>query len=116
MQARSKTVRRSKARFARRITHVVNFAAESHNDRSLLDPGAFIQTDVFGVFVLLEAVRRHGVERLVHVSTDEVYGSIDAGQFTEQSPLEPNTPTARVRPEAISSAARFECRSMRRSS
>lgn len=74
------------------ITHVVNFAAESHNDRSLLDPGAFIQTDVFGVFVLLEAVRRHGVERLVHVSTDEVYGSIDDGQFTEQSPLEPNTP------------------------
>lgn len=74
------------------ITDVVNFAAESHNDRSLLDPGAFIQTDVFGVFVLLEAVKRHGVERFVHVSTDEVYGSIDAGQFTEQSPIEPNTP------------------------
>ena len=53
---------------------VVNFAAESHVDRSLMDPGAFIQTDVYGVFVLLEAARRQGVERFLHVSTDEVYG------------------------------------------
>jgi dTDP-glucose 4,6-dehydratase len=53
---------------------VVNFAAETHVDRSLLDAGAFIQTDVHGVFVLLEAARRQGVERFLHISTDEVYG------------------------------------------
>ncbi len=53
---------------------VVNFAAESHVDRSLMDPGAFIQTDVYGVFVLLDAARRQGIERFLHVSTDEVYG------------------------------------------
>lgn len=75
-----------------KIDFVVNFAAESHNDRSLLEPGSFIQTDVYGVFILLDAVKRHGVERVCHISTDEVYGTIDDGQFTEQSPLEPNTP------------------------
>ncbi|MBI1755655.1 MAG: dTDP-glucose 4,6-dehydratase [Fimbriimonas ginsengisoli] len=77
---------------AKKITHIVNFAAETHNDRSLLESGSFIQTDVFGVHVLLEATRKFGLERLVHVSTDEVYGSIAEGRFTEQSPLEPNTP------------------------
>lgn len=74
------------------ITHLVNFAAESHNDRSLLESGSFIQTDVYGVHVLLEAVRDLRLQRFVHVSTDEVYGSIGTGAFTEQSPLEPNTP------------------------
>lgn len=74
------------------ITHIVNFAAESHNDRSLLDSGSFIQTDVYGVHVLLEATRRFGLERLLHVSTDEVYGSIAEGHFTESSPIMPNTP------------------------
>ncbi len=74
------------------VTHIVNFAAESHNDRSILDPGSFIQTDVHGVFVLLDAARRHGIERMLHVSTDEVYGTIDQGSFTEKSPIEPNTP------------------------
>src|SRR5579872_5375182 len=53
---------------AERPDFVVNFAAESHNDRSILDPGSFIQTDVYGVFVLLDAIRRHGVERFLHVS------------------------------------------------
>ncbi|HLK59868.1 MAG TPA: dTDP-glucose 4,6-dehydratase [Chthonomonadaceae bacterium] len=77
---------------AEKVDFVVNFAAESHNDRSILDPGSFIQTDVYGVFVLLDAVRNHNLERLLHVSTDEVYGTIDHGQFTEQHPLEPNTP------------------------
>jgi len=77
---------------AERPTHVVNFAAETHNDRSLLDPGSFILTDVFGVHVLLEACNRFGVERVLHVSTDEVYGSIPEGSFTEESPLQPNTP------------------------
>jgi dTDP-glucose 4,6-dehydratase len=77
---------------AEKIDCIVNFAAESHNDRSILDPGSFIQTDVYGVFVLLDATRRHNVDRMLHVSTDEVYGTIDDGQFTEQSPIEPNTP------------------------
>jgi dTDP-glucose 4,6-dehydratase len=74
------------------ITHIVNFAAESHNDRAMLEAGSFIQTDVYGVYVLLEAARKFKIERLLHVSTDEVYGSIDVGEFTESSPIEPNTP------------------------
>lgn len=74
------------------ITHIVNFAAETHNDRSILDPGSFILTDVFGAFTLCEATRKFGLEKLVHVSTDEVYGSIAEGSFTESSPIEPNTP------------------------
>jgi dTDP-glucose 4,6-dehydratase len=77
---------------AEKVDFIVNFAAESHNDRSILDPGSFIQTDVYGVFVLLDATRRHQVERMLHVSTDEVYGTIASGRFTEQSPIEPNTP------------------------
>lgn len=77
---------------AEKPDYVVNFAAESHNDRSLLESGSFIQTDVAGVHTLLEATREHGVERMLHVSTDEVYGSIDEGKFYENSPIEPNTP------------------------
>jgi dTDP-glucose 4,6-dehydratase len=75
-----------------RITRVVNFAAESHNDRSMLDPTGLIAANVTGVSVLLEAAARHGVERFVHVSTDEVYGQIPAGLFTEDDPLLPRTP------------------------
>jgi dTDP-glucose 4,6-dehydratase len=71
---------------------IVNFAAESHVDRSIEAPGHFIQTDVYGTYVLLEEARRAGVERYLQVSTDEVYGSIDEGSFTEQSPLEPSSP------------------------
>lgn len=74
------------------ITHILNFAAESHNDRSLLASGGFIQSNTFGVHVLLEATRKHGLERMLHVSTDEVYGSIAEGEFTEESPFRPNTP------------------------
>jgi dTDP-glucose 4,6-dehydratase len=70
---------------------VVNFAAESHVDRSIEDPGAFIQTDVFGTYVLLEAARDAGIRHL-QISTDEVYGSIDEGTFTEKSPLDPSSP------------------------
>ncbi len=77
-----------------KVTHVVNFAAESHNDRSLQDNGAFVHTNTFGVQVLLDQARRHGVEKVVQVSTDEVYGSIAEGDFTEDSPLRPNTPYA----------------------
>jgi dTDP-glucose 4,6-dehydratase len=70
---------------------VVNFAAESHVDRSIEDPGAFIQTDVYGTYVLLEAARDAGIRHL-QISTDEVYGSIAEGSFTETSPIEPSSP------------------------
>jgi dTDP-glucose 4,6-dehydratase len=70
---------------------IVNFAAETHVDRSIEAPGEFIQTDVYGTFVLLEAAREAGV-RFVQISTDEVYGSIDDGSFTESSPLDPSSP------------------------
>ena len=70
---------------------LVNFAAESHVDRSIEEPGEFIKTDVFGTFVLLEAAREAGIRHL-QVSTDEVYGSIDSGSFTESSPLDPSSP------------------------
>ncbi len=71
---------------------VVNFAAETHVDRSLLGAGHFIQTDCHGVWVLLEEARRLAVERFVQISTDEVYGSIEQGSFTEESPLKPRNP------------------------
>ena len=71
---------------------VVNFAAESHVDRSIEEPGHFIQTDVFGTYVLLDEARRAGVERYLQVSTDEVYGSIEEGSFTERSPIAPSSP------------------------
>jgi dTDP-glucose 4,6-dehydratase len=70
---------------------IVNFAAESHVDRSIHSPGEFIQTDVFGAFVLLEAARTAGIRHL-QVSTDEVYGSIESGSFDEGSRIEPSSP------------------------
>jgi len=73
---------------------VVNFAAETHVDRSLLGDASFIETDVRGVFVLLEEARRRGVRRFIQISTDEVYGSIAKGSFTEESPLNPRNPYA----------------------
>ena len=72
---------------------VVNFAAETHVDRSIDAPGDFINTDVFGTYVLLEASRDAGVRHL-QVSTDEVYGDIDEGTATETSPIEPSSPYA----------------------
>lgn len=71
---------------------VVNFAAESHVDRSIGRPDDFIRTDVFGAFVLLEAARKHGVEKFIQISTDEVYGSIEQGSFKETDPLMPSSP------------------------
>jgi dTDP-glucose 4,6-dehydratase len=73
---------------------VINFAAESHVDRSILDPSIFIETNVKGVQRLLEVARKTTVKRFVHISTDEVYGSIANGSWTESSPLEPNSPYA----------------------
>ena len=71
---------------------VVNFAAESHVDRSIGSPDDFIRTDVYGAFVLLEAAREYGVEKFVQISTDEVYGSIIDGSFKETDILEPSSP------------------------
>jgi len=71
---------------------IVNFAAESHVDRSIADQEAFARTHVIGTGVLLEAARELGVDRYVQVSTDEVYGSIADGSFTEDSPLQPSSP------------------------
>ena len=73
---------------------VVNFAAETHVDRSLLGDASFIETDVRGVFVLLEEAKRRGVSKFIQISTDEVYGTIAAGSFTEESPLNPRNPYA----------------------
>jgi dTDP-glucose 4,6-dehydratase len=70
---------------------IVNFAAETHVDRSISGPAAFVDTNGRGTYVLLEAARERGI-RLVQVSTDEVYGSIEDGTFTERSPLEPSSP------------------------
>jgi dTDP-glucose 4,6-dehydratase len=73
---------------------VVNFAAETHVDRSIETPGEFIQTDVYGVFVLCEEARRRKVRRFVQVSTDEVYGEVLEGHATEEWPLHPRSPYA----------------------
>ncbi len=71
---------------------VVNFAAESHVDRSITGAAGFVLTNVLGAQQVFEAALRHGVRRVVHVSTDEVYGSIDEGSWTEDHLLEPNSP------------------------
>jgi dTDP-glucose 4,6-dehydratase len=71
---------------------IINFAAESHVDRSILDATPFIETNVKGTLVLLEGVRKYNVQRFLQVSTDEVYGSVEKGSFTELSPLSPNSP------------------------
>lgn len=73
------------------VDAVVNFAAESHVDRSLFGPEEFINTNVLGASYVLESVKKHK-KRLVHVSTDEVYGSIETGMFNETMPLHPNNP------------------------
>jgi dTDP-glucose 4,6-dehydratase len=72
---------------------IINFAAESHVDRSINSPQNFIHTNVVGTSILLQAARKFGVQRFIQVSTDEVYGSLgESGQFTEQSPLRPSSP------------------------
>ena len=71
---------------------IVNFAAETHVDRSISGPEAFIDTNVRGTMVLLEAARTRSIARYLQVSTDEVYGSIEEGSFTESSPLQPSSP------------------------
>ena len=71
--------------------YVINFAAESHVDRSIDDPEIFIKSNVLGTQVLLNAAKEFGVEKYIQISTDEVYGSLgETGYFTEDSPLQPN--------------------------
>ena len=77
---------------SRNINAIINFAAESHVDRSIEDPGVFIQTDIYGTYVLLEAVKKYDSKIFLQISTDEVYGSIENGSFKEDDPLKPNSP------------------------
>ncbi len=79
---------------------VVNFAAETHVDRSIADPTAFLDSNVNGAVTLFEACLRAGTPKVLHVSTDEVYGSIDSGSWTEQSPLLPNSPYSAAKASA----------------
>lgn len=81
-------------RLMRRADAVVHFAAETHVDRSIHDAGVFVQTDVFGTFVLLDAARRHAISRFVHISTDEVYGEAADRPTRETDPLMPKSPYA----------------------
>lgn len=74
------------------VDTVVNFAAETHVDRSIHEAGTFIDTDIRGTFVLLEAAKKYRIERFLHISTDEVYGSIEDGSFHENDALKPNSP------------------------
>ncbi|AEH46350.1 dTDP-glucose 4,6-dehydratase [Parageobacillus thermoglucosidasius] len=79
--------------FAEGIDAVVNFAAESHVDRSIVDPGIFVKTNVQGTQVLLDAAKKYGVKKYIQISTDEVYGTLgETGYFTETTPLAPNSP------------------------
>ena len=76
----------------KKFTHVLHFAAESHVDNSISNPGLFAETNVLGTLNLLQVSRKYSIERFLHVSTDEVYGSIEEGFSTENSPLNPSSP------------------------
>jgi dTDP-glucose 4,6-dehydratase len=76
----------------KKFTHVLHFAAESHVDNSISNPGLFAETNVLGTLNLLQVSRQYSIERFLHVSTDEVYGSIEEGFSTESSPLNPSSP------------------------
>lgn len=76
-----------------KVDGIINFAAESHVDRSILNPEVFVETNIQGTLALLDATRKHSLKKYVQVSTDEVYGSLGAeGYFTEDTPLAPNSP------------------------
>lgn len=74
------------------IDAIINFAAESHVDNSIANPGIFLSTNILGTYNLLEFARKNNIKKFVQVSTDEVYGSIDNGLFTEHSQINPNSP------------------------
>lgn len=93
--------------FQKGVDAIINFAAESHVDRSIQDAGPFVKTNIAGTQVLLELARRHGISKFIQVSTDEVYGSLGSeGKFSEDSPLCPNSPYS-----ASKAAADLLCRS-----
>lgn len=75
-----------------KVDTVVHFAAESHVDRSIKNPGEFVSTNVLGTNTLLDAALRNNISKFVHISTDEIYGSIDTGSWAESSPVAPNSP------------------------
>ena len=74
------------------IDHIVHFAAESHVDRSIMDGSAFVRTNLLGTYTLLDSALRHGINRFIHISTDEVYGSTNEGSFKETDVLNPSSP------------------------
>ncbi len=74
------------------VDAILNYAAETHVDRSIMDPRAFLETNVIGVHMLLEAARKHGVKRIVQISTDEVFGHVEEGETDEQTPFMPRSP------------------------
>jgi len=76
------------------VDKIINYAAETHVDRSILEPDAFVKTDILGTYTLLEAVRKYNVAQYIQISTDEDFGSIKQGSFDEQSPFRPNSPYA----------------------
>ena len=76
------------------VEAIVNFAAQSHVDRSIIDASDFLRTNIDGTYNLLEATKRHNISRFIQISTDEVYGSIEKGSFKETSPLSPSSPYA----------------------
>jgi len=93
-------------RIIKDVDCIVNFAAQTHVDRSISDASDFIKTNIYGTYVLLEAARRNNIQKYIQISSDEVYGSIDEGSFTEESPLKPNSPYA-----ASKASADLLCRS-----
>lgn len=85
-----------------KVDAVINFAAETHVDRSLYDPGVFVKTNVLGTQVLLEGCLKHKIQKFIQISTDEVYGSLgEKGKFTEESPLCPTVHILPARRELI---------------
>jgi dTDP-glucose 4,6-dehydratase len=79
-------------KIARDCGIIVNFAAETHVDKSIIEAGSFVQTDVFGAYTLLDAAKRFGIKKFIQISTDEVYGSISGGSFKESDSLNPSSP------------------------
>ncbi|QLJ53446.1 MAG: dTDP-glucose 4,6-dehydratase [Candidatus Fermentimicrarchaeum limneticum] len=79
-------------RTVKEVDVIINGAAETHVDRSIIDAGSFVKTDIFGTYVLLEAARKNDVEKYIQISTDEAYGSVERGSFKEGDPLNPNSP------------------------
>lgn len=79
-------------KLTKHVNAIINFAAETHVDRSIIDAGTFVQTDVFGTYVLLQAAKKFKIKKFIQISTDEVYGSIEKGSFKETDTLMPSSP------------------------